>query len=453
MSVSILAGDAIDRLVNAAENIAKKMGSGGEEATWDNVPLNVRGGYGEEMYPVGTVFEVNKESSMTASKGNSTGITGASVNEDAFLEAIGEVKSGIYEFSYDGAAWHLGEEAVSLTDYGISVTGTAVSGDHVIITEAITKIYKVVVDHDNPNYAMNNGHNMILYDLYCIYGREVSPRQALIIAPEGLSAGTYHFTVKNHVWATSENDKVYQFTLPVDIPAGGQGVMQQAYNATLAGGVIKWYSGPMSTTELASTAMSLGSGGTDLGQTDGAGTYLNHMHRAIFGNNYTGESKHDLWFNSDAAAGAWDAATTAYDRPASYASVAGYMHGMDPKFLKAVAQTDVPCSSNQVFEHGHTLNSAYTLKKRKFFGASMTELGLGANGSVSEGRAWSLYDGAAQADRIKYDLAAKTTARYYWLRSPNPWYASHVRVVDPGGSLNGNFADNGLGAAAACVVA
>ena len=43
-------------------------------------------------------------------------------------------------------------------------------------------------------------------------------------------------------------------------------------------------------------------------------------------------------------------------------------------------------------------------------------------------------------------------ARYWWLRSPYPWYAISVRVVFPSGALNHNVATNGDGLAAACVI-
>ena len=68
----------------------------------------------------------------------------------------------------------------------------------------------------------------------------------------------------------------------------------------------------------------------------------------------------------------------------------------------------------------------------------MTEIGLGSNNSVAEGSVLPLYDGATQTDRIKYDQAAQTTARYWWLRSPYPWYARDVRIVLPSGAL-GSF--------------
>ena len=49
-------------------------------------------------------------------------------------------------------------------------------------------------------------------------------------------------------------------------------------------------------------------------------------------------------------------------------------------------------------------------------------------------------------------FAAISTARNWWLRSPNPGNANNVRNVNPDGALDGNIAGGGYGAAAACVI-
>ena len=41
---------------------------------------------------------------------------------------------------------------------------------------------------------------------------------------------------------------------------------------------------------------------------------------------------------------------------------------------------------------------------------------------------------------------------YWWLRSPNPWNANLVRIVNPSGALNYSYATDGSGLAAACVI-
>ena len=104
-----------------------------------------------------------------------------------------------------------------------------------------------------------------------------------------------------------------------------------------------------------------------------------------------------------------------------------------------------------MYEMGDTLGGSYTTRDKLFL-PSMTEIGFGSNDSAAEGSVLPLYDGATQVDRIKYDQAAQTTARYWWLRSPYPWNAYYVRIVNPSGALNNFNATFGCGLAAACVI-
>jgi hypothetical protein len=86
----------------------------------------------------------------------------------------------------------------------------------------------------------------------------------------------------------------------------------------------------------------------------------------------------------------------------------------------------------------------------------MTELGYGKNNNISETAAkadgtlktelaWDMFIGASNEDRIRYQNG---TARYYWLRSPNPSNAYRERNVDPSGALSSSSADSTSGVSA-----
>lgn len=90
--------------------------------------------------------------SATADIGESTGITAASVVAATFGTKIGGV-SGTYEFEYDltNTKWMIGDKEANLTQYGISVTGTAADGDTVTIEYVAasgTKPMNAVLLHD-----------------------------------------------------------------------------------------------------------------------------------------------------------------------------------------------------------------------------------------------------------------------------------------------------------------
>lgn len=81
---------------------------------------------------------------------------------------------------------------------------------------------------------------------------------------------------------------------------------------------------------------------------------------------------------------------------------------------------------------------------------SASELGFTGNNIKNEGAVYPFFDGHPE-HRKKTD-AESGDESFYWMRSPNPSYAYNVRTVNPDGSLHYNYAHNGHGAAAACVI-
>ena len=430
-----------DRM-SGMETLLEEILSSGD--SWAGVQYLVRAGKGATAFPVGTQLRTRKETSMSASLGTHTGITAASVNEETFLSHEGRIGNGIHEFRYDGAAWIYENQPVTLSDFGITVTGTPASGDQVIVTEAFTEILWDVVEHK----TVNGSPRMVLLMHNCWYNRPFDAIEALYYAEEGLAAGTYHFTIQNYD-ATYGGNKTYQFTLTEAVPAGGHILLDWPYNQQLLGRSVKTYASKTATTQIEAAVLSEGTGGTDLGTTDGTSENLNHIHRARYGSNNYKESAIRQWLNSGAAAGGWWNSQTKFDLKSSYAGEAGFLHGMDSDFLNAVQESTVKCGTNNTWElPGWTKNEAYTVQE-KFYLPSRPEVGLGDE-SMDQGSVWSYYSSAENDDRIKRDFGS--TARSWWLRSPLPSYAFSVRYVYSSGALYSNYAYYGCSAAAACEI-
>ena len=80
--------------------------------------------------PIGyvTVDYLNASASAEVS---GTGITAASVNVTKFMTQT--TASGSYEFTYTSSAWKYYGNTISLTNWGISITGTPAEGDMIIV--------------------------------------------------------------------------------------------------------------------------------------------------------------------------------------------------------------------------------------------------------------------------------------------------------------------------------
>ena len=88
----------------------------------------------------------------------------------------------------------------------------------------------------------------------------------------------------------------------------------------------------------------------------------------------------------------------------------------------------------------------------KFFLLSRPEIyGSWDSSSLKDGEQLEYYVGLTNTERIKYDSFG--SARLAWLRSPIPSSGSIVRFVNTDGSVNGDHAISGHGAAVACIIA
>ena len=133
------------------------------------------------------------------------------------------------------------------------------------------------------------------------------------------------------------------------------------------------------------------------------------------------------------------------------------MRGLPADFLEAVQAAIVPCRTNSIFEVNSldgtefAVNQVYTLSD-KFFLLSRPEIyGTWDSSTYKDGELLEYYNGLTDTERIKRDEAG--SARYVWLRSPNPGNANDARYVNTSGALIHNVANNAYGVAAACIIA
>ena len=321
-----------------------------------------------------------------------------------------------------------------------------------------------VLDHDhhlNPDDA--SAHTMTVGMADCIYGLQFDAAELLWAntTDSALPAGTYHFTAyKSDYDGDTKEDGVYQFTTTKPIPANGgfrhttMGAWRSAYaQSYVLSGTFTTYDADCTVVESGLTC-TLGSDGTGLGTFAKAYGDIsvtmgkaNSTQRNTYGSNNTLESNLRQFLN--ASGSGWFTKQTVFDLKPSYASSNGFLSRIDPEFAAILGAVDLTANRSTVYEVDGNLGGTDTMRDKVFL-LSMAEVGFGKNITM-EGSVLNYYDGATSTDRIKYDLA-KSSARYWWLRSPIYWYANYVRAVSPSGALDNGNAYNEYGLAAACAI-
>lgn len=307
-------------------------------------------------------------------------------------------------------------------------------------------------DHDTPTDTQFT-HSMTLQLHDCLPSTmPFDAPEALYYAENGLSAGTYNFTIQNGYDTAYGGGKTYQFTLANDVPAKGQLTFGWAYNTQAANAKITIYDKngnqvgePIGVTE--------GSSGTSIGTTDGTSTNLNHIHRVRFGSNNYGESAIRQFLNSSAVAGSVWTPQTKYDRPSSWnESTAGFMNDIDSDFLAVLGASPKLVALNTVTDGGGSV----TINNEKFFLLSRSEVYGGKENNINEGESYPYYSNYSDlsstgtgddSNRIKY---RNGTAQIWWLRSPYSSGGGSVRYVHESGGLSNRGAYYSYGVAPAC---
>lgn len=255
-----------------------------------------------------------------------------------------------------------------------------------------------------------------------------SARQALFYFPNGLTAGTYYFTVTAHAWVASDINKSFYFTLNKDIPAKGQIVVQNNFNVSFSNATLKTYASSTSTTAIETATMSLWNDSVEadfLGNVNNSlQTNINCLLRAFMGNcNYV-ESSIRQWLNrGEGNNTSWNEQTV-FDRHTSYdISSLGFLKNIDNDFIKVIKPTKVKIAKS-IFTENEGFSIISDTTKDRFFLLSRPQVfGGTAAPNIDEGIAYPYFENysdlnvagiGADKNRIK---TLNGNSEQYWLRS------------------------------------
>lgn len=320
-----------------------------------------------------------------------------------------------------------------LLDNNIDLTNLV--GEEITCTKGGNTLTWVVGDYDTSGVV-----TLFMIDCSAFSADLVfEPPQAIAYFNDGLSAGSYKFT----------SSSTYYLTLATAIPAGGQLSVTTSTFATYASqsDTTALETGTVTTTEI-SGATSLGTAGSS------SGTYaLNDMNRASYGSNNYGESAIHWLLNTDATAGTIRTPVTKFSRAYSY-SKDGFLKDLDASFLSCVDEVDWKCAASTSYECPasmggiSTKSQSYTVRA-KFCLMSNKEVFGSTIGTDAGDAQMDVFVDSTANDRKMY---RGTTAKTWWLRTPNQGVSYRMRTVNILGSSDVNYPQETAAVVPACKI-
>ena len=470
--------EQFDTMNTLLASIASNTGSSIKVKNFADVQQLTRLGLAKKVFGVAEQLVAEKETSVVASIGDSTGITAATVDAIKFITALGTAHEAIYVATYDGTVWHKENgENVSLVDFGITVTGTPVKDDKIVITVHTNSLAFDIVDfnkHTPRNGRFTNSIDLLLHDIATYGTIPFCAAQLLYRTDVELPAGNYKFTLDHARYGNgTEYDGTYMFTTTKPIPVDGGfrhtnigGWKEKYVKADALGKYITTYGIRPERTEIeTSLAVTEWDGTTEC--TD-LGTFTaqkrefhtddgkhNFTERNCYGSNRWRDSVYRQWLNSDAAPVAsgsstvsnWWKPQSVFDRVPGGAKNAGFLYGLDPDFVNSLGEVEIKTALHECDRAG---SATYDITYDKVFLLSRKEVfGSDEYSAISEGSLLEYFNGATNADRIKYHNGA---ACWWWLRTPNSGIACSVRGVSTDGTLNVSCAGSAIGVVPACCI-
>lgn len=124
---------------------------------------------------------------------------------------------------------------------------------------------------------------------------------------------------------------------------------------------------------------------------------------------------------------------------------------LNAEFLDGFTEADRQVMTPTEHRTYSFIEQEYIYSNDMVFLLSASEAGFEINGDDvrDEGRAYPYFK---TGDESRQLADANGNARYWWLRSPDPWDGNHVRGVTPSGALNFNIANYGSAVAAVSVI-
>ena len=385
----------------------------------------VNAGVADNYFEVGDQITVEKETGLLVTPSSDT--FSVSINEATFLNKEHESGNKTYVFSYNGLYWiDENSQQVTLSEYGMEVTGTPTVGDTITVTESASEL---------------------VFDVAHVTGSKIT----LVMHDAFISM---QFDAQEAKWAAVDGSQLpagkYKISSTLSFTATQPFYCAKPSNTTLSTSVtVTTYGADRASVE---SGLAIVADVTDCDGDLTATGCENHNDRVSYGSNNYMESAIRQYLNGTASG--WWSPQTKWDlRPSNHAGVP-FMHGIDPAFLDILSTENKVWKDNTNGTYGNTGAHNFT---DKFFLLCSKDVNFSSDADESDTRLALFTNGLSASDNStdQNNLRKKIVGSsygYWWLRTANRGYVGSAIRVYTSGSRDGYTAGHSNGVVPACVI-
>ena len=394
--------------------------------TYARIKEILNAGKGKSYFTAGDQITVEKENSILVTP--SSNDLSIAFTEATFLAKEHEAGNKDYVFSYTANGWVDNKnQVVTLSEYGIVVTGTPVIGDTITCHETASDLVFDIAHVEASKLTL------VMHDAFI----------------------SMQFDAQEAKWASADGSQLpagkYKISSTLSFTATQPFYCARPSNTTLSTSVtVTTYGSNRATIE---SGLAIVEDVTDCDGDLTASGCENHNDRVSYGSNNYLESAIRQYLKGTVP-GSWWTPQTKWDlRPSNYAGTP-FMHGIDPAFLDILSEENKVWKDNTNGTYGNTGSHNVT---DKFFLLCSKDVNFSSDADESES-ALDLFKGGLSANDNSSDqnaLRKKIVGSGYgnwWLRTAYRGTVSYAVGVYSYGSRDGNDANYSSGVVPACII-
>ena len=358
-------GLAVQSQIDYLQGEIDELGGKSVLANWDVLGDMILNGTSTDVISAGDIVDVNWIKTVLGT--TTSGLTVSCTDIDKFAHGVGEAEAKDYLFVYDGSNWTYNGETITLADFGLSVTGTPISGEVMDIKTTVdTSMFTFVGYDDITPCDSNVPHNWCLEETYAPTTKAYDTYESMFCIQQGksIAAGKYYLPMYSYRSSDTFNAC---FTLSAALGSNDSKVQMSrgasgSAARTNASGTSKSdvYAVTSMSPVLYGTTISAGSAVaitylSDADVTSGGYTLLTSLNvdandpvvvvgsfdKAALGSNTWELSNIRQYCNDESKSGS---ATPTHDNDilSSYNRSAGALYGIDPRVKKLIQYAEIP---------------------------------------------------------------------------------------------------------------